>query len=94
MGYPRTDLAADLRRLASRNLETKDDLKKWYAEAKKITDRLGMMTYDVDGPDDLGQHYQFVFQYIADAEIRLRDPKLAALQNRKLTEVLAALERS
>ena len=93
MGYPRTELAADLRRLAARNLASKDDLKKWYAEAKKITDRLGMMTFDVDGPD-LGQHYAFVFQYIADAEIRFRDPKLAALQNSKLAEVLTALEES
>ena len=93
MGYPRKDLAADLRRLSERRLVSKDDLKQWYAEAKKITDRLGMMTFDVDGPD-LGQHYAFVFQYIADAEIRLRDAKLAALQNRKLAEVLAALEQS
>ena len=93
MGYPRSELASDLRRLASRALETKDDLKKWYAEAKKITDRLGMMTFDVDGPE-LGEHYAFVFQYIADAEIRLRDPKLAALQNSKLSEVLVALEQS
>ncbi|HVE82151.1 MAG TPA: hypothetical protein VND93_04865 [Myxococcales bacterium] len=93
MGYPRNELAADLRRLSARSLASKDDLKKWYAEAKKITDRLGMMTFDVDGPD-LGQHYAYVFQYIADAEIRLRDPKLAALQNAKLAEVLQALEQS
>jgi len=93
MPYPRKDLAADLRRLAARSLRTKDDLKKWYAEAKRITDRLGMMTFDVDAPD-LGQHYAFVFQYIADAEIRLRDPKLATLQNDKLAEVLRALEQS
>ena len=38
-------------------------------------------------------HYAFVFQYIQDAEIRQRDPKLAALQNSKLAEVLAALEQ-
>jgi hypothetical protein len=91
MGYPRQELAADLRRLSERRLATKDDLKQWYGEAKKITDRLGMMTFDVDAPD-LGAHYAFIFRYIADAEIRLRDKKHADLQNAKLREVIAALE--
>lgn len=86
MSYSRKDLASDLRSLAGRVVRNRDDLKEWYAQAKNVQDKLMGDASVTMGMAD------FVWHYLSDADIRLKDPCYEQDQNARMAEVIAELE--
>jgi hypothetical protein len=86
MSYSRKELASDLRGLAAWPVRSRADLDGWYAQAKVVTDKL------MTGPRVLEGMSHFVWHYLVDADIRLKDPRYAEDQNARLAEVIAELE--
>lgn len=86
MSYSHKELANDLRRLAVRVVRNPDDLKDWYAEAQVVQGKLMGDASVTMGMSD------FVWHYLSDADIRLKDSRYAQDQNARLAEVIAELE--
>ena len=79
-------LSAAIRRLRDWPIQRKADLRPWYEAARGVSD----MVCETDGvfTDD---DFHFLMHWLADADIRLKDAKYAAMQNERLREVLAEL---
>jgi hypothetical protein len=88
MSYSRKELASDLRALAGLVVRSRDDLDGWYAQARVVNDKLMADASVTMGMSD------FVWHYLLDADIRLKDPRYARDQNERLSEVIAELEGS
>ena len=86
MSYSRRKLASDLRALAAWPVRSRTDLEGWYAQAKIVTDTLMKDASVTMGMSD------FIWHYLADADIRLKDPLYAEEQNARLAEFIAELE--
>ena len=87
MSYSRQELADDLRELAAWPVRSRAHLDGWYARAKAVTDKLMKDASVTMGMSD------FIWHYLADADIRLKDPRYAQDQGASLAEFIAELER-
>jgi hypothetical protein len=73
-------LAEELTRLANFVPATKEELNQWYAQAQRLIDSR-LLT---DAP-------HFVWHYLSDADIRMKDEVYAEMQNRRINLVLTHL---
>jgi len=86
MTYSRQQLAADLRELASNEPKNRAGLDRWYEDARRVQDRIASAPDVTTGVPD------FIWHYLSDADVRLKDPRYAQVQQEMLTELLAMLE--
>ena len=89
---PRLKLAQDLRNLHGVFVEGSDDLRPWYAEAQRISERLASNTYGFD-EEELESMTSTLFYYLGDADLALKDPEYRLVWERWLKQFLATLER-
>lgn len=75
-------LAEELTRLVNFVPVTKDELLQWYEQARSFQES-SLLTW--------APH--FVWHYLADADIRMRDDVYAELQTRRIITMLAFLDR-
>jgi hypothetical protein len=76
-------LAEELTRLVEFVPETKDELSQWYALARGRLEEHELLR---DAP-------HFLWHYLADADIRMKDEKYAEVQSRRINLVLEHLKR-
>ncbi len=76
-------LADELARLVAFVPETKDDLDQWYDQAQDI----------LDDHELLRGAPHFLWHYLADADIRMKDEVYAEMQNRRVGLALQHLRR-
>ena len=72
-----------LRCLMNRPVTTRADLPAWYAEAQSIIESLSP---EAPAPE-------VFWHWLSDADIRLRDPEYAKMQNEQMERLVADLER-
>ena len=89
---PRLKLAQDLRNLHDVFVEGSDDLRPWYAEAQRISERLANNTYGFD-EEELESMTSTLFYYLGDADLALKDPEYRLVWERWLKQFLGTLER-
>jgi hypothetical protein len=87
MPYTLKLLAQDLRRLVEMEVVDRDTLSVWYKEARRVQEKI--KTADAS----LSHVPHLVWHYLTDADIRLKDPEYARMQNESLSRILAAMER-
>ena len=75
-------LAEELSHLVEFKPASKDELNEWYDQAQPLQES-GLL---VNAP-------HFVWHYLSDADIRMKDEVYADLQNRRIDLVLQALKR-
>jgi hypothetical protein len=78
-------LASALEKLAARKLTNRAELEAWRAAAEKLEKSIG--------EEHEGAVPQFVWHYLGDADIRMRNAKYRADQERRLDGVLQELGR-
>ncbi len=76
-----------LRSLAETSVSNRAELKDWYANAKRLQDWMSTHASELSGAVP-----HFVWHYLADADIRLKDSIYAADQTRHLMDIVHALE--
>jgi hypothetical protein len=76
-------LATALEKLASKKVTNRKELEAWKAAAEKIERSIG--------EEHEGGVPQFVWHYLGDADIRMRNARYRADQERRLESVLAEL---
>jgi hypothetical protein len=81
------DLAESLERLHEMKPTNKHDLQSWYATARGIEKQL------VSANGLSPEVPEFLWHYLADADIRLKDPSYGELQVRKLILLIQYLKR-
>ena len=87
-GYSRARIAKRLRELSRRPLARPDDLEEWYEAAAEFRSWLSSAPeHVVDALPD------FVWHYIEDADIRVRDAIYRDRQNLELAALLESLDR-
>ena len=86
MSYSRQELAMDLRELARGEPKEQAGLARWYEEARRVQERMASAPDVVTGVPD------FIWHYLSDADVRLKDPRYARMQKDMLSELLAILE--
>ena len=62
--------------------ETRDDLQHWYDEAQLI----------LESPDLLKGAPHFLWHYLSDADIRMKSPEYAEMQNRRINLLIERLK--
>jgi hypothetical protein len=82
------ELAEGLRTLAVTPVSNRAELDAWYAAAKRLQDWMS-----AHAPELSGAVPHFVWHYLADADIRLKDSLYEVDQTRQLMEIVQALER-
>ena len=89
---PALKLAQDLRNLHAIFVEEADDLRPWYAEAHRISERLANNSYGFD-EEELESMTTTLFYYLGDADLALKDPEYRVVWERWLKQFLGTLER-
>jgi len=74
---------AALEKLAAKKVTNRKELEAWRAAAEKLERRI-----TAEGEESVPQ---FVWHYLGDADIRMRNPKYRADQERRLEQVLREL---
>lgn len=87
MEYSLSALAYDFRQLAEKRVTDRRELEAWYEEAKRVPDRIRA---DSAVANELPH---FLWHYLADADIRLKDADFAREQNTELLRLLALMEQ-
>jgi len=82
------ELAERLRSLVATPVSDRAELHDWYAAAKRLEDWMSAHASELSGAVP-----HFVWHYLADADIRLKDPLYAVDQTRQLMDIVHALER-
>lgn len=82
------ELAERLRALAATPVSDRAELDAWYAAARRLQDWMSANAQDISSAVP-----HFVWHYLADADIRLKDSLYAVDQTRQLMEIVQALER-
>ena len=81
-------LAEELTRLSEFVPTSKDELDKWYEQAKRLKDE------HLLAPDGLSQYMpHFLWHYLSDADTRMKDEAYAKMQNGQLNLLLEPLKR-
>lgn len=80
-------LGDDLEKLLLNLPETKNDLKLWYEQARSVEDNL------TTGSGLSPEVPHFLWHYLADADIRLKDAEYAAMQNRRMRRLIGYLQQ-
>lgn len=75
-------LAEELSALVAFVPKSKDELKQWYDQAQRLQD--GQLLTNAP---------HFVWHYLSDADIRMKDEKYAETQNQRINTVLAFLNK-
>src|SRR5262245_10772849 len=91
MGTDSLALAQLLRSIAARPVASKGDLAAWYEEARLIQEAL--KTPGIGGAVPR-ESWSTLWHYLSDADIRLRDPEYARIQNGFLSELVTKLEQA
>jgi hypothetical protein len=82
-----SEAIANIRALAARSITSAASLAAWNDEAARFQDALRTS-------GDLGDRMpHFIWHYLADAALRFKDQRYAALQQRQLEEALTQMER-
>src|SRR5688572_11586267 len=80
-------LEAGLTQLVAHVPQNRDELRKWYVQARAVED-------DLTAPGGLSADVpHFLWHYLADADIRLKDKDYADLQQRRMQLFLQHLRR-
>lgn len=85
MKYTRAELADDLRQLRMTEPQDKASLGKWNKEASRVREQIESAPEVILGLPD------FIWHYLADADVRLDMPRYAEAQYELLEEFLALL---
>ncbi len=78
-------LAKELRQLTQQEPKLKSELKAWHETAQEFRKKLTSINQDILP--------HFVWHYLDDADIRLKDPAYKADQNKRMQAIISALER-
>lgn len=77
--------ANELRRLIQREPRSKDELKAWYDAVEEFRKKVKTLDHDTLP--------HFVWHYLDDADIGLKDPAYKASQDKRIETIISALER-
>ncbi len=89
---PAEKLVSDLRNLHDVFIDGADDLRPWYTEAHRISERLAQNTYGFD-EEELESITVTLYYYLGDADLALKDPNYRIVWERWLTQFIETLER-
>ena len=83
-----SEVVRSIRVLSERPIDSPETLKTWNVEAAALRRAIEQR------PEVTGRVPHFVWHYLADADIRFKDPAYAQSQQRQLREALAAMEQN
>ena len=89
---PAEKLALDLRNLRDVFIGGDEDLRPWYAEAQRISEKLSSNTYGFDD-EALESMTVTLFYYLGDADLAAKDENYRAVWERWLRQFIETLER-
>lgn len=86
--YTKIELAHALQAIRDKAVFSKKDLEEWYEQASEIHKRIA-----VTKESDIGKIPEFIWHYLSDADIRMKDSRYLEIQDKGIKEIIALLSK-